>query len=75
MIWEKKICHQHAHGRRRRGLGGVHQEVDEIIFCHVIHHFDLVFDRELITNDFKYLRDMVDTMVDVEIKDKEEFIK
>ena len=31
--------------------------------------------EELITNDFKYLRDMVDTMVYVKIKDKEEFIK
>ena len=33
------------------------------------------FYEELITNDFKYLRDMVDTMVYVKIKDKEEFIK
>jgi hypothetical protein len=30
---------------------------------------------ELITNDFKYLKDMLDTMVDVNIKDKEEFFK
>ena len=30
---------------------------------------------ELITNDFKYLKDMLDTMVDIDIKDKEEFIK
>ena len=30
---------------------------------------------ELITNDFKYLKDMLDTMVDVNIKDKEESIK
>jgi hypothetical protein len=29
----------------------------------------------LIANDFKYLRDMLDTMVDVDVKDKEEFIK
>ena len=28
----KKICHQHGHGRRRRGLGEVHQEVDENFF-------------------------------------------
>ena len=30
---------------------------------------------ESIANDFKYLRDMLDTLVDVDIKDKEEFIK
>jgi len=24
-------------------LGGVHQLVDEHIFCHVVHHFGLVF--------------------------------
>ena len=30
---------------------------------------------ELITNDFKYLKDMLDTMVDVNIKDREEFFK
>ena len=35
----------------------------------------LVFDGTLIANDFKYLRDMLDTMVDVDVKDKEEFIK
>ena len=42
-----------------------------LFFC----HFGLVFDGELIANIFKYLRDMLDTMVDVDIKDKEEFIK
>ena len=46
-----------------------------MIFFHVIHHFSLVFDGELIANDFKYHRDILDTMVDVDIKDKEEFIK
>ena len=35
--------------------------------------FYIIFDGELIANDFKYLRDILDTMVD--IKDKEEFIK
>ena len=29
----------------------------------------------MIAKDFKYLRDMQDTMLDVDIKDKEEFIK
>ena len=29
----------------------------------------------MIANDFKYHRDILDTMVDVDIKDKEEFIK
>ena len=33
------------------------------------------FLTELIENDFKYFRDMYDTLVDVKIKDKEEFIK
>ena len=46
-----------------------------MIFFHVIHHFGLVFDGELTANDFKYLKDMLDTMVDIDIKDKEEFIK
>ena len=69
---EKKMCHQHAHGCRRQGLG---VGVDEFFFCHVIHHFELVFDKELIENDFKYLKDMLDTMVDVDFKDKEELIK
>ena len=40
-----------------------------------VHNFSLVFDGELIANDFKYLRDMLETRVDVDIKDKEEFIK
>ena len=73
--FHKKNFH-HAHGRRQRGQGGVHQVVDEIIvICHVTHHFGLVFfDGELIENDFKHLRDMLETMVDVNIKDKEEFI-
>ena len=53
----------------------VHEVVDRIIFFHFIYHFDLVFDRELIANDFTFLRDMLDTLVDVEIKEKEEFIK
>ena len=35
----------------------------------------IIFDGELIANDFKYPGDMLDTMVDVDIKDKEEFIK
>ena len=42
---------------------------------HVLHQFSIVFDEESIANDSKYLRDMFDTMVDVYIKDKEEFIK
>ena len=42
---------------------------------HVMHHFGLVFDGVLIANDFKYLRDMLETMVYVDMKDKEEFIK
>ena len=47
----------------------------KLFFCHVKHHFSLVFYLELIANDFKYLKDMLDTMEDVDIKDKEEFIK
>ena len=47
------------------------------MFCYVIHHISLVFDRKLIANDFKfkYLMDMLETIVDVIIKDKEESIK
>ena len=65
---------QHAHGRRRRGLG---ESMKKLInfFWHVIYHFCLAFDRKLIANNFKYLRDMLDSMVDVNVKDKEEFIK
>ena len=40
-------------------------------FFVVKHHFGIVFDGELIANDFKYLRDKLDIMVDVDIKDKE----
>ena len=47
----------------------------KLFYCHVIHHFGLVFGGESIANDFKYLRDTLDTLVDVDIKDKEEFIK
>jgi hypothetical protein len=39
------------------------------------NHFSIVFDEELIKHYVKYLRDMLDTMVDFDIKDKEEFIK
>ena len=46
----------------------------KLFFCHVIYHFGLGIDEELIANDLKYLRDMLDTMVDANIKDKEEFI-
>ena len=44
-------------------------------FYHVIHHFSLVFDGELIVNNFNYLWFMLNTMVDVNINDKEKFIK
>ena len=55
--------HQRAYGRQHLGQGGVHQVVDfiynfffvilylvadEIIFCHIIHHFCPVFDEKLI---------------------------
>ena len=43
----------------------------KLILGHVIHHICLVFGGELIANDFKYLRDMLDTMEDIDIKDKE----
>ena len=43
--------------------------------CYFIHHIGLVFDGELIVNVFKYIKDMLDSMVDVDIKDKEELIK
>ena len=46
----------------------------KLFFGHVINQFGIVFDRQLIANHFKYLRDMLGTMVDVDIKDKEEFI-
>ena len=49
-------------------------EVDEIIFLSCYTSIRRSFYRELVTNDLKYLRDMIDTIVDVEIKDKE-FIK
>ena len=60
-------------GRRHQGQGGVHQVVDEIILHHVLHCFSIVFDEELIENYFKYLRDKLDTMMDIYIKDKEEW--
>ena len=30
----------------------------KLFFCHVIHHFSQVFDRKLIANDFKYLKEI-----------------
>ena len=56
----------HLHGRRQRGLGGVHQVVWNIFFCHAVHHFSLGFDGKSIYNDFKHLRDMLDTFTDVD---------
>ena len=44
--------HDGHHGGRQHQLqGGDHQVVHETIFCH-IYHFGLVFDLELIENDF-----------------------
>ena len=51
----------HPHGRRQRGLCGVHQVVNENIFCHVVHYFGLVLEGKSFKNDFKYLRDMLDS--------------
>ena len=47
----------HHGGCRHKGQGGVNQAVNEIILCHIIHHYGLVFDVKLIADDFKYLRD------------------
>ena len=48
---------------------------ENIFFSDVIHHLSQVFDGEMIADDFKYLKDMLDTMVNVDIKVKEEFMK
>ena len=69
------LWNQSYGGRQHPEQGGVHQEVDEIILHYVLHYFSIVLDEELIENYFKYLRDMLVTMVDVYIKDKKEFIK
>ena len=42
------------------------KKVMNLSFGHMIHHFCLVFQYKLIENTFKYLRDMLDTMVDIE---------
>ena len=47
----------------------------KLFFCHVVHLFSLAFDGELFADDFKYLIDMLDTIVDIDIKHKEESIK
>ena len=44
----------------QQGLGGVNPVVDAI--------FVLVFDGKAINHDFKYLRDMLDTLTDVDNK-------
>ena len=44
-------------------------------FFVIIHNFGLVFDGKLIAKDFKYLMDMLNTIVDVDIKDKKESIR
>ena len=56
--------------------GRVQKVVDEIFFfCHDVHYFGLVSDGNLIQNSFKYLRDMLDTIMDIKIKDMQEYIK
>ena len=35
----------------------------------MLHHFGLVFDRKFNKNDFKYRRDMLDTLSDVDNED------
>ena len=40
----------------------------KLLFFHVIHHFGIGFDRELIENDFKYLREPVENLVNYHIR-------
>ena len=64
----------HPKGRRQQGLGGVHQVGDlkkkkkNLTDCKS-------FRPSFWQNSFKYLRELLDTMVYVDIKDKEEYIK
>ena len=62
-------------GHQERVPGGVQQAFHEPFFGYVIHHFCLVLEEKLIENTFKYLRDTLETMVDIENEYQEESIQ
>ena len=59
----------HPHGCWQRGLGGVNQVVDENIFLSCLTSFRPSFDGKSIKSDFRYLRDMLYTLTDVDNED------
>ena len=65
----------HHGGRRHWRREGVHQEVDKYCLGHVIHHLYLFFVEKSNENDFKYLKVMLVTMVDIDDGDQEESFK
>ena len=51
------------------------KKLNNIFFCHLIHHLYLFFSVKTNANGYRYLRDMLANMEDVDDGDQKEYIK